>query len=222
MRARQRHFNPRFAGFTAVFDARFLDLTNNSSVSTWLDRSGSDNNATNSGSARPVFKTNQINGQPSVEFTTSGASKLLLTSSISVSATSESLIVSKKSGNYMIGLCNSSFFSRGYNFLDYNDGNVYATNSTNGAGGYCANNGTTASIWYIGLNQIAYLNGAALSVTALGAVGSSFSANNMGSRSTEYSDGVLGLVCYCPTALTNALRKRLQQSAAFAFKIACS
>ena len=40
MRARQRHLNARHAGAMFVLDARFINQSDNTAVSTWADRSG--------------------------------------------------------------------------------------------------------------------------------------------------------------------------------------
>jgi hypothetical protein len=67
MRARHRHLNARDAGSGAVFDARFIsDISNNSSLDTWRDRSRNAWNATQSGALRPTYLASQLNGQPVV------------------------------------------------------------------------------------------------------------------------------------------------------------
>ncbi|MCB0397003.1 MAG: T9SS type A sorting domain-containing protein [Flavobacteriales bacterium] len=49
-------------------DANYLGLSNNNPVSTWTDRSGNANNATQAGSLRPLFQTNRVNGKPTIKF----------------------------------------------------------------------------------------------------------------------------------------------------------
>jgi hypothetical protein len=69
MRARQRHFNARGFGANLVLDARFIDQSDNTAVTSWIDRSGNSNNADQSTVAnQPTFQTNEINGNPVVQF----------------------------------------------------------------------------------------------------------------------------------------------------------
>jgi hypothetical protein len=70
MRARQRHLNPKAAGAALVLDARYITgLNNNDAVTTWPDRSGNAYDPTQStGFQRPVYKTNQISGNPVITF----------------------------------------------------------------------------------------------------------------------------------------------------------
>ena len=67
MRARQRHFNARDAGAGTVFDARFIsDISDNSTLDTWRDRSRNAWNATQTGALRPTYIARELNGQPVV------------------------------------------------------------------------------------------------------------------------------------------------------------
>ena len=54
-----------------------------SPVSTWPDSSVNGNNATQTGSARPIFKTNVVNGKPVVRFTVAASSSMNLTTPVS-------------------------------------------------------------------------------------------------------------------------------------------
>ena len=65
-------FNPVALGggssLAGWFKADALSLANNDPVSTWTDASGQTNNATQTLTARPAFKTNVQNGRPGVLF----------------------------------------------------------------------------------------------------------------------------------------------------------
>jgi hypothetical protein len=61
-------------------------LADGDPVSSWVDSSGTGHNATQTGTARPTFKTNVVNGKPVVRYTTAGASQLNLSSAISGAA----------------------------------------------------------------------------------------------------------------------------------------
>lgn len=222
MRARQRFLKPQSLGATAAYDARFIaGLSNGDSISAWNDLTNSANNATNIGSARPLFKTNQFNGQPAVEFSATSSQKLLLTSNISIGTNSESFLITKKTGSFLIGLCTNVAASRGYNFNDYNNSFVYATNSSNGAGCYATNNGSNNSLWTVGLNNLIRLNGVARSVTSLG-TSVSYSATQIGARGSEFSSGLIGMMYYFPSALTSSQRSLMERCLALSFKITCS
>lgn len=56
------------AGMQLWLKADSLALSDNDPVSTWVDSSGSGNDATQAGALRPTYKTNQINGLPAVRF----------------------------------------------------------------------------------------------------------------------------------------------------------
>ena len=69
MRARHRHFNPRFAGADLVLDSRYLTQTDNTAVSIWVDRSGNGYNATQANATnQPTFRTGQQGGNGGVDF----------------------------------------------------------------------------------------------------------------------------------------------------------
>jgi hypothetical protein len=57
-------------------------LNDGDPVTTWLDSSGNGHDASQTGSARPIFKTGIIGGKPVVRFTTAGHSGLNLASAI--------------------------------------------------------------------------------------------------------------------------------------------
>lgn len=64
------NFNPaQISGLVAWFAARQeTGLNDGDAVSTWTDRSGNGRNATQSGTKRPLYKTNIINGKPALLF----------------------------------------------------------------------------------------------------------------------------------------------------------
>lgn len=62
-------FSPSdIAGLQLWLKADSLSLSNDDPVTTWSDSSGSGNDATSSGSSRPLFKTNVFNGKPALSF----------------------------------------------------------------------------------------------------------------------------------------------------------
>jgi hypothetical protein len=70
MRARHRHFSPAHAGATIALDSRYgFSQADGSAVSTWEDRSTTNNDATQATPAnQPTYETNEVGGQPAVRF----------------------------------------------------------------------------------------------------------------------------------------------------------
>src|SRR5439155_17313853 len=62
-------FSPaEIGGLKLWLKADALALNNNDPVSTWTDSSGNGNSPTSSGTKRPTYKTNVLNGKPVVRF----------------------------------------------------------------------------------------------------------------------------------------------------------
>lgn len=102
MRARQRHFNPGSAGAVLALDSRFIfGLSDAAQISTWTDRSGRGNNATNSGSPRPTLQPNQAAGYPSVKF--DGVGNFMIFTGISAGTDHTSIAVLKLAPNLTNG-----------------------------------------------------------------------------------------------------------------------
>lgn len=74
MHRRARHLNPVQLGAALAIDARFLTLANGASVATWTGRPGSVSATQSSAPAQPTFQTSVLKGQPVVRF--SGAQVL--------------------------------------------------------------------------------------------------------------------------------------------------
>lgn len=72
------------AGCKLWYNADSLVLNDTDPVSTWIDSSGNGNNATGSGTARPLYRTNIVNGKPVVRF--DGSNDILTTSYVFASA----------------------------------------------------------------------------------------------------------------------------------------
>lgn len=69
MRARHRHFNPRFAGADLVLDSRYINQADNTAVTSWADRSGNAFNADQTNATnQPTFQTNEIASNGVVRF----------------------------------------------------------------------------------------------------------------------------------------------------------
>lgn len=66
--------NPVTSGLVVELDSRSYSGSDNDLVSSWTDQSGNGNNASSSGSNRPTYKTNIINGFPVMRFANKGMS----------------------------------------------------------------------------------------------------------------------------------------------------
>jgi hypothetical protein len=240
MRARQRHLNPRDAGAYAAFDSRFgFALSDGDAVSTWEDRTNGNKDATNTGTARPIYKTAIMGGNPVVRFESSSsdylkvdtvtASKITLLSALSSTQTGTAQICIQWGGtgtttnNQFHLWITSSKYACFYRDSTATDIGIQATNNKtsnptvistvfdstarffeNGvAGGTASTSGT--------MNQSLSQIGIGVKLTAAGAP-----------QDPSYFNGDMGILVIIPSAVDAPLRRRLEQSAGYSFKIACS
>lgn len=244
MRRRQRHFNPGSAGASIAFDSRFVTgLNNNDAVTTWSDRTINGNNATGSGTTRPTYQTAQQGGNAVIRF--DGTDDRLVCASY-VSLTASSIIAAAKSsittGNdrTVLYFGNADNYSPFYNWIglcksytgakwvsgNYNAGTERSVTSTAAF--------TTSPVIVTGITNDASTNRLFVDGVANGTATSTTVSINSGARPTLGRRGAdLGVDAYhwngdiysvslFPSAVSGSLRKRLEQSAAYSFKIACS
>jgi hypothetical protein len=242
MRARQRHFKPRSAGASLGFDARFISgLSNGAAVSTWSDLSANANNATQAtGANQPVYTTNVSGGQPGVKF--DGTNDFLASGSyialteltciiavnmVSANTTSRAIFYQ---GNY-------EAYTPNYNWIGLAKGGPSNTffygNYNNGAEGSVRTTTTIATGSHVvsgvvneaGTNRMVF-NGVqeatASSVTISMNTAARPTLGRVGPTAKDYFDGYILSIVLLPTASAASLRKRLDHSAAYSFKIACS
>ncbi len=221
--------NPGHAGATLVFDARYISgLADADPVSTWSDRSGQANNATQVLTARPAFKTAIQGGNPVVRFDGSNDT-LLLTSGITSIATRTILIVSKKtSGQKMVGLCGATTVNGPHSCYDFTNANLYVGD---GAGYWNTTGGgnlTSFSITSDAVNASAspllFVNGVAKTLGSKTTATSGTTLGCVGARpaAADFSAGDIGAITLLPAYLSNPLRRRLEQNMSRAWKIPCS
>jgi hypothetical protein len=87
-----------------------IGLTNNDPVSTWTDLSPASNDATQSGSSRPTYKTNSINGLPVISF--DGVDDVMALSNLITPLNLSAIYVSRvngSTGNYQVLLKTAHF-----------------------------------------------------------------------------------------------------------------
>jgi hypothetical protein len=78
-----------------TYTATAPSLADGDPVTTWPDSSGNGHDATQTGSARPIFKTAILNGKPVVRFTAAGLSGLNIASAVSAAEPWTVLVVVK-------------------------------------------------------------------------------------------------------------------------------
>lgn len=241
---RQRHLNPRDAGAVLVLDSRFIaGLSDNDPISTWYDRSRLNNNATQSGTARPVYKTSIQGGQPVVRFNGTDSSFNLGTSSALQPSTLLVIATIRRtsdwsSANFGVLWCknNGAYNSNGWYFtVEANtanklvlqmDGSSAFYNGSNPNSIFSLNGGTIFTIRK-STNQVQFLyNGTSISSQSdSSTITSTTQTKYLGDNSPAYAGGLFPgdmAQIIISADLSISLRRRLEQFSALSFKIACS
>jgi hypothetical protein len=241
MRRRHRHFNPAHAGAAIVLDSRYgFSQADNTAVSSWEDRSGNNNDATQAtAAAQPTYETNEVGGQPAVRFDGSN----FLTASAVSAPTASSIIAtcrpSTTSGNdrnaFYYG--NSSNFSPNFNWVgvgknfstakwisgNYNNPTEasvvssanYTTNATIAAG--ITNDASTNRLFLNGADE-----GTASSTTVSINAAALPTLGRRGGLAGGYYAGDIFNLSWFLSAITASVRRRVEHAAAYAFKISCN
>ena len=173
-------------------DASTLSLSNNAQVSSWTDVSGKNNHATSINSARPLFKTNQVNGKPAIDF--DGVNDRLRTNAIAAlntSAQTSFSVFSSASVNtgvvyknaYSSGAGSSSNFMYGIDYLPSTTRLSYSTRNSNGTAvsqiktSYNGSLSLSSLRWNGASSLVSKYNG---SIVSSGIGGNASPANNLG------------------------------------------
>jgi hypothetical protein len=225
MRARQRHFNPKSAGAVAAYDARFISgLSDGDNVSTWASRTGTNDATQTTVGNQPNYETNEINGQPVVNFLPVNSDSLVINITIpnnisiikvfrrNTSGTNSSFFTSSSSARY-----DSWWFSDNITYTAPASGfNTHGTADTS-TGSFVESwikNGTTSSqVWRngstVGTSQIPTTSNGSYNALGRGAGGT-------------VMNGAVGCASLLDSALSDSARRRLEHAAAYSFKIACN
>lgn len=220
MRARQRHFNPTAAGAVAAYDARFITgLSDGSNMNQWTSRTGTNNATQATVSKQPNYETNEINGNPVVNFTPANFDEFGVNITIPNSFTIVKVFRRQSSGIHSIGLGGGR-----YDTWWYPDNVTYtsAFGSFNTHGLANASTGVFIDSWQ--KNQTAssqvWRNGVSVGASQTPQISTS-AFNCIGRISSDYNNGALALITMIEQSNT-PVRKRLERAAAYSFKIACS
>ena len=245
MHRRARHLNSRDAGAILVLDSRRIyGLSDGSSVSQWNDASRSGANATQSTSTiRPIYKVSIQGGQPVVRFNvtnnylastvTSAFGFIFCVANIS-SNTQEyaGLLTARTSPNSTLVTASSSN-------VVLTTMNGTAPNPSQKITGVTGGSPSVSSVYDKGvsgsttnfedfLNGLTITNPFVLSVTST--LGLSGTNNFTIGRDTyqgaqaprALASGDIMVISLLPQSISSSLRKRIEHSSSFSFKIACS
>jgi len=178
-------------------------------VSQWRDKSGNNNNATQSiGSAQPTVQTAAQNGLNTIRFTASSSQRFLLTSTITPLSACTLICVVKRggpSGANLVEVLGTTTGNYPFVFEWYSDTRFYAVISgrnTNTPGGYnstaynCVSCGVTSSA----SGSFFKLNGSSLTTSQTG-----FSSTNnfdaLGYSDGSYANCEMAEICFYDTLL---------------------
>lgn len=246
MHRRARHLNARHAGAGLVLDARRLTgLNDGDAVSTWNDVSGNGRDATQSTSGKkPTYNTNSVGGSSSLSFDGGDG---LATSAFNSSPAHVSISVfSLSAGSGFVWEQGTGYLNNGDTWLLANNiYNIYARGSgefpTQTSGKNVSGQSLSwaaAGVWNVVrsscegtvADHVAFKNGSQMNLVTGSANQnpgtSTYSLTlNVGARNNASSAFITGKISYIARLFTNpsnSLRKRLEHSAAFSFKIQCS
>jgi hypothetical protein len=234
MRARQRYLKPKSLNVRAAYDARYIsDLSDGAAISIWRDLSGNSFNATQATVAlQPVYKKATLGGSASIRFDGAGDN---LSHSITNNATSSMIMVlnrlSAQTGQRTVfGLGISGLTGDTVMILAKDTGLQW---------------GTYVSTWVLANSVVPTLSPTILTMTDDASSGGSFfirgaadgtwvgnsigqGINHIGgyystSPAIDQTSNVdIGAFYITSAALSSSVRKRLEQSLGYSFKIACS
>ena len=216
------HFNPANAGATVALDARFLTgLADGADVTSWAGRPGTSKTASENGAGtRPIYKTasGASRSAPVVRFQVSG--RTLQISSVFASQPYTIVLVSAIRANFnrtLSGIPNNWLLGSwgDYSNRCYFGGWVYQ--GTESSTDMTIHTGRAAS------NAADYYQSGVAKATGVSANGSPDGLSiGGGGLVPEYSDADVAAVVGFASALSDAVRKRIEQSLAFSFRIACA
>jgi hypothetical protein len=226
MRARHRHLKSKSLGASVCLDARYISASNNDALSAWDDISGNSRNASQSNALRrPTFIVSASGGSPAVNFAGNATNPQEMT--ISVPSTRPVSVIAVQWKNAASGRIASLSDNGGlYAAVDWSDQVIYAEGRSIVGGSFGSGGRTTASVFSTITDTLddVYVNGSQRTRTPIATTGTNADFSVVGKTYTvsDFSNGRLAFVLAVSSALPNPLRKRIEHSAAFSWKIACN
>lgn len=188
-------------------------LVNNDPVSTFTDSSGNSRDATAAGGARPLYKTNQVNSLPALDF--DGANHFMSTPAFSNGDAWTAFIVARLDGTSGVAL-GSSKLMNSYG----NTPPLYYRAETNGAGGSDDQTGVVAGTWHVLTGRLdattvqAWVDGTSAGSSAVApSPSASSSAMVLGRHPTvsvAWFDGAIAEVLFFTSALSTTDRDNVE------------
>jgi hypothetical protein len=202
------------AGCVLWLKADALSLSDGDPVATWADSSGQNNDATQSGSARPTYQTNELNGLPVVRFDGNN-DLMLLTSPITSSSPISGFVVYKKrtTGVIMVPLCGPTASFSPYFINEYSNGVMYVSSEGNYTEATIEHTSFICSSTVIsaGPSFAVWFNGSTQSLAAPAPGGNLDSFDRIGARATsECSDGDIAEIIIYDSALSTTNRQAVE------------
>lgn len=241
MRRRHRHFNPRTAGADLVLDARYIDQSDNTAVSSWADRSGNAYDASQSTSGnQPTFRTGQQGGCGGVDF--GGADDFLIGSysPTAVPRTVHSVFQSDISGVATLfqvpqrpnpsgwmarwGIQSSQFLIAGDLTTTNQRLSSTPSNATSARiGSWSSDSSRNVSLSLEGTAQTVLGNPPVAVSTPTTAGYRLGSILFVGAQTAQWWDGrIFSVHVWGDEQITATLRKRCEHASAYSYKIACN
>lgn len=246
MRARQRHFNARSAGASLVLDSRYIDQADNTEVSSWTDRSA--NNFTieqTTAANRPTFQTGELVSNGVVRF--DGSNDFLNGGDILDLRTNNAIVVCvakfATSGNGTLVAKSLLGPGNGRYSILRDASNLIALLQLDSVPTDDATIADSSTSWRIHTQAIDRSASNALLLNGISQSVNTFAANSTDLNSTNvflvgaypnstgttpptsgyYFNGDMAqLIVLQNSSFSVPIRRRLEQSAAYSFKIACS
>lgn len=239
MRARHRHLNARDAGAEIVLDARFISgLSDGSALTTWADRSGNGNDASKSSPAGVIFEEEAINGLPGVEFDSANGGRVKIDNfAITENQLTILAVASKTEDAAGIADTYSRIFSLSKSgAADYNTTNglsvaydpsmvilAFRNLSAICSRPFTYNEADVVTFSLDGSSALLRVSGAeqsgTTSATALDADEVGLGAPVSLGITDSFLNGFIAYFTLAKSVLSNPLKKRLEQSASYSFKI---
>jgi hypothetical protein len=207
-------FSPtQIDGLDLWLEAAHLALSDGDPISTWADQSTGANDATQSGSNRPIYKASQLDGKAVVRF--DGANDYMnLTNNLSNTTDYTLFVVYKKrtTGVKMPTLGNTADAGM-YAWYDYSDDNMYVFSHSEPY--YTAAAGFTSYTLIVerwsSTTVTTFKNAASFSISAGSGTGGTSGYAQIGIRgASEYADGDIAEILYYSVALGTTDRQLVE------------
>lgn len=227
MHRRVRHLNAAaVSGALTVLDSRFIyGIADGGAIETWNSRTGSNDVTQSTGTQQPLYETNELNGNPVVRF---DGSNDVMSCSFTTANVASAVYISKQNST-------AAQFRRYFTLRSGATARLctFRDGSDNTIGGFATAFGPR-SLAFSGYNIATSVCSSSSFLLAVNGVTSTTSGSyNTSASSLDVGSGLdtsgpyplpcdIAYLAVFTTELTAAMRRRLEQAAAFSFKLQCS